>query len=196
VTFRLRPGDGQGPEAYLARHPYFQEMPRFLVHETAVHWIDTFRSLLGEPTAVYADLRRVNPVIAGEDAGYILFDHPGGARALFDGNRSLDHAADNHRRTMGEALVEGTEGTIELRRDGSLWLRQFNAMAPDCLLPPDTWEGFGGDYVHALQAHVVSGLLDGTAIENCARDYLRVIDIEEAIYASAEAGRKTPLEPV
>ena len=31
VAFRLRPGDGQGPRAYLDRQPYFQAMPRFLV---------------------------------------------------------------------------------------------------------------------------------------------------------------------
>ncbi|MEO1294188.1 MAG: Gfo/Idh/MocA family oxidoreductase, partial [Pseudomonadota bacterium] len=108
VAFSLRPGDGQGPDAYLARQPYFQRMPRFLVHETAVHWIDTFRYLMGEAETVYADLRRLNPAIAGEDAGHVIFDHDSGVRALFDGNRLLDHAADNTRRTMGEALVEGT----------------------------------------------------------------------------------------
>ena len=69
ATFRLRPGDGQGPSAYLDRQPYFQQMPRFLVRETAVHWVDTFRFLLGNPLSVYADLRRLNPAIAGEDAG-------------------------------------------------------------------------------------------------------------------------------
>ena len=69
VTFRLRPGDGQGPEAYLERQPYFQTMERFLVHETAIHLIDTFRYLFGDVSHVYADLRRLNPVIAGEDAG-------------------------------------------------------------------------------------------------------------------------------
>jgi len=37
VAFRLRPGDGQGPRAYLDRQPYFQQMPRFLVTETAIH---------------------------------------------------------------------------------------------------------------------------------------------------------------
>jgi predicted dehydrogenase len=31
LTFRLRPGDGQGPRAYLDRQPYFQEMPHFLI---------------------------------------------------------------------------------------------------------------------------------------------------------------------
>ena len=48
VAFRLRPGDGQGPRAYLDRQPYFQTMPRLLVVETAIHWIDTFRFLMGE----------------------------------------------------------------------------------------------------------------------------------------------------
>lgn len=190
VTFRLRPGDGQGPDAYLDRQPYFQRMEHFLVHETAVHWIDTFRYLLGDPYSVYADLRQVNPVIAGEDAGCILFDHPGGVRALFDGNRLLDHAADNLRRTMGEALIEGTKGTLRLLGDGSLRLRRFGAREETELLPPDTWDGFGGDCVHALQRHVVCGVLDGAPLENTAPDYLTVIQVEEAIYASAQEGRK------
>lgn len=192
-TFRLRPGDGQGADAYLARQPYFREMPRFLVHETAVHWVDTFRYLLGEPEAVYADLRRVNPVIKGEDAGYILFDHPGGVRALFDGNRNLDHSADNHRRTMGEAWAEGSEGTLTLRGDGSIWHRKFGTQAETCLLAADTWEGFGGNCVHHLQSHVISGLLLQTPVENDAASYLKVIEVEEAIYRSAEAGRKVKL---
>lgn len=193
VTFRLRPGDGQGPEAYLDRQPYFQQMERFLIHETAVHWVDTFRYLLGNPETVYADLRQVNPVIKGEDAGYVIFDHGAGVRALFDGNRTLDHAADNRRRTMGEALVEGDQGAIELRGDGSLWLRPFGANEQRCILEPDQWDGFGGDCVHALQSHVISGLIDGTPLENEAADYLRVIDIEAAIYQSAETGQKIRL---
>lgn len=194
VTFRLRPGDGQGPDAYLDRQPYFQEMDKFLMHETAVHWVDTFRFLLGDPTAVYADLRKVNPVIAGEDAGYVLFDHPDGVRALFDGNRNLDHSADNHRRTMGEALIEGTEGTLAIYGDGRVTLRAFGDMSETEILAADTWHGFGGDCVHALQSHAVSGFLGKTPLENIAADYLRVIEIEQAIYESAETGRKISLE--
>lgn len=190
VTFRLRPGDGQGPRAYLDRQPYFQKMPRFLVHETAVHWIDTFRFLLGPPSAVYADLRRVNPAIAGEDAGYILFDFASGARALFDGNRLLDHMAQNTRCTMGEALAEGTAGTLTLTGDGALTLRRFGTTDKTQVLAPDTSGTFGGDCVLALQSHVVTCLRTGVMPENTARAYLPVIAIEEAIYASAaEAGK-------
>jgi predicted dehydrogenase len=191
ATFRLRPGDGQGPRAYLDRQPYFQTMPQLLIHETGVHWIDTFRYLFGDPLAVYADLRRINPAIVGEDAGFVLFDHPGGVRTLFDGNRLLDHAADNQRRTMGEALIEGTGGTLTLYGDGSVTLRGFGQQEAHEILPPDMWEGFGGDCVHALQAHVVSGLVHGTEIANAARDYLTVIATRDAIYRSAETGSKT-----
>ncbi|RYH11275.1 Gfo/Idh/MocA family protein [Tropicimonas sp. IMCC6043] len=194
VSFRLRPGDGQGPDAYLDRQPYFRTMERFLVRETGIHWVDTFRYLLGDPLSVYADLRQVNPAIAGEDAGYVLFEHPGAVRALFDGNRCLDHDAKDLRRTMGEALVEGTDGTISLTGDGAVTLRRFGGSEMVELLPPDRTEGFGGDCVHALQSHVVSGLLDGTALENPAQDYLTVMRIEQAIYESARTGRKIALE--
>lgn len=194
ATFRLRPGDGQGPRAYLDRQPYFQTMPCFLIHETAVHFIDTFRYLFGQITHVYADLRRLNPAIMGEDAGLVLFDHATGARAVFDGNRHLDHAADNLRRTMGEALIEGTKGTLTLFGDGSVKRRAFGAHETVTVLPADTWNGFGGDCVHALQSHVIRAMQSGTPLENDASDYLNVLAVRDAIYASDRAGRKLALD--
>ncbi len=193
ATFRLRPGDGQGPEAYLDRQPYFQTMERFLVHETAVHWIDTFRFLFGNPSAVYADLRKVNPVIAGEDAGVILFDHANGVRTLFDGNRSLDHAAENTRCTMGEAEFEGTEGVLSLRGDGSVDLRAFGDRRGQLVLGPDTSGTFGGNCAGHLQAHVIGALRGENDFENRAEDYLTVMQIEAAIYASNASGCKVDL---
>ena len=194
IAFRLRPGDGQGAAAYLDRQPYFQKMPRFLIHETGVHWIDTFRFLLGEPDSVYADLRRLNPAIAGEDAGYFLFGYADGARALFDGNRLLDHPAEDRRRTMGECSVEGTEGEIRLHGDGSLHFRARGAIDWKSLADPPPARGFGGDCVAALQQHVVAALLDGTPLENPAQSYLQNMRIEAAIYESAESGRRVDLE--
>lgn len=188
LTFRLRPGDGQGDDAYLDRQPYFQQMPKFLVHETAVHWVDTFRYLLGEPEKVFADLRRMNPAIAGEDAGHILFAYENGVRALFDGNRLLDHSAENTRCTMGEALVEGTKGTIGLHGDGSVHVRSFGSQSSRQLLAPTLHQGFGGDCVYHLQDHVVRGLRGEVPLENLAQDYLPVIQTEDAIYSSTQKG--------
>ena len=193
ASFRLRPGDGQGREAYLDRQPYFQQMPRFLVHETAIHFVDTFRFLLGEVSAVYADLRRLNPVIAGEDAGLILFDHTNGSRSVFDGNRLSDHRAANRRLTMGEMIVEGERGVLRLDGEGGLWRRAHGSN--DEMPVPFAWQnhGFGGDCVRALNQGAVDFFLGRGPSENLARDYLPNLVIEEAIYRSAESGHKQVL---
>jgi predicted dehydrogenase len=187
IAFRLRPGDGQGPDAYLARQPYFQQMERFLVHETAIHFIDTYRCILGEIEAVLAWLRRLNPAIAGEDAGYILFRFANGAAGLFDGNRLNDHVSDNPRRTMGEMWLEGSEGILRLDGSGCLWLKPHHGDERRHAYGFDD-QGFGGDCVYRLQQHVIEHLLDGGAIENDAASYLRNVEIEEAVYRSAEQG--------
>lgn len=194
VTFRLRTGDGQGNDAYLDRQPYFQTMPRLLIHETGVHWIDTFRFLLGDPISVYADLRKLNPVIAGEDAGFVLFDFGSGKRALFDGNRHLDHVAENHRMTLGECLVEGSQGSLQLFGDGRVHHRKFGELDETVLLPAKQWKGFAGDCVFNLQQHVVRAMLDGTPLENQAADYLAILEIEEAIYRSAAEHRRIDIK--
>ncbi|MEM7291474.1 MAG: Gfo/Idh/MocA family oxidoreductase, partial [Pseudomonadota bacterium] len=192
-TFRLRTGDGQGPDAYLDRQPYFQKMEHFLIRETGVHWIDTFRYLFGKPVSVYADLRKLNPVIAGEDAGYFLMEFGENRRALFDGNRLIDHDAENCRTTLGEALLEGTKGSVTLKGSGELSFRRFGKQIEDVLLPVREWPGFAGDCVHALQEHVIDSIRNQTTPENTAADYLAVLEIEAALYRSAETGRKIGL---
>ena len=193
IAFRLRPGDGQGPDAYLARQPYFQKMPRFLIHETAVHFVDTFRYLLGEIVAVTARLRRINPAIAGEDAGYVIFEFASGAGGIFDGNRLNDHVAGNTRLTMGEMHLEGSDGVLRLDGQGRLWFKPHGD--PEAEHSYD-WAniGFGGDCVHRLNRHVVDHLTQGTALENTGADYLRVMEIAEAIYRSHETERRVVLD--
>ncbi|MEM7300632.1 MAG: Gfo/Idh/MocA family oxidoreductase [Pseudomonadota bacterium] len=190
--FALRPGDGQGDDAYLARQPSFQKMERFLVQETAVHLIDVFRFLFGDIRSVYADLRQLNPVIAGEDAGFLLFDHENGARSQFDGNRLADHASDNPRRTMGEMEIIGEKGTLLLTGDGCLRFRRFQETnfrdVPTRHKIDDT--SFGGGCVANLIDHVVDCTRGNLRPENTAREYLDVIRLVEVCYRSSETGTK------
>ena len=183
VFFRLRPGDGQGPDAYLSRQPYFQKMERFLVHETAIHLIDVFRYLLGEMTAVLARLKRSNPAIAGEDAGIIAFDFATGATGLFDGNRLVDHPSDDARMTMGIMFLEGTGGTLRLDGYGRLFLKAHGGEEREHAY---AWtnRGYGGDCVLRQTEHIVAHLLDGAPVFNTGRAYLRNFEIEEAVYRS------------
>jgi predicted dehydrogenase len=193
IGFRLRTGDGRGPDAYRDRPPFFRTMPRFLVRETGVHLIDTFRFLFGEITAVYASLARLNPAIAGEDAALLVFDFAGGRRGVFDGNRLVDHAAPNPRLTLGEMLVEGSGGVLRLDGHGRIHARPLGTA--DETEVPYAWEAraTGGDSVFALQRHVVEHILRGAPLENPARDYLANLRIEAAAYDSAARGVRVAL---
>ncbi len=190
VAFRLRPGDGQGPRAYLDRQPYFQKMPRLLVHETAIHWIDTFRFLMGEVTAVFSALKKRNPVIAGEDSGYILFDFESGATGLFDGNRLNDHAAANPRRTMGEMWLEGERGVLRLDGEARLWWKPHQKTEAEHRYDRGPDDAFGGGCAAALQSHVVNHFLRKSPLENTGKAYLANLRIVEAVYRSNAEGRR------
>lgn len=184
VQFNLRPGDGQGPKAYLDRQPYFQTMEKLLIHETAIHLVDTFRYLFGQVDGVYADLRRCNPVIAGEDSGLVVFNMENNVQAVFDGNRLLDHRAKNKRTTMGEMTIEGAKGSLRLDGDANIYLRAFNENTET--LQPYEWhnENFGGDCVFNLIQHIVKHYNQGGPLENQGFEYLTNIHIENAIYQS------------
>jgi predicted dehydrogenase len=193
ATFRLRPGDGQGEDAYLARQPYFRNMPRFVIHETGVHYVDVFRYLFGEVDSVFAQLRQINPVISGEDAALVLLQMSGGVTAVLDANRNADHPASNRRRTLGEMQIEGERGVLRLTGDGQLLLRRHgdNAETPLDYVWQD--EDFGGDCVYLTQRAAVAALLGRAPAVNTARDYLVNLRIEEAIYASNTEGRRLAL---
>ena len=193
ASFRLRPGDGQGPRAYLDRQPYFQTMERFLIHETGIHFIDTFRFLFGEYVSAYADLRRLNPAIVGEDAGIMLLQHAGGVRSLFDGNRLADHIAENRRLTMGELWIDGARGTLRLDGEGNLFHRAFGTNDEHRHAFDWSSQGFGGDCVYALQKHVISHLRDGGRLENSGRAYLANLEVEDAVYRSSAGDRRISL---
>ncbi|WP_291860388.1 Gfo/Idh/MocA family oxidoreductase [Bradyrhizobium sp.] len=193
ATFRLRPGDGQGPSAYLDRQPYFREMPRFLIHETAIHLIDVFRCLFGEVGSVFAALRRLNPEIAGEDAGVVILEMAGGVQAVFDGNRLADHRASNRRLTLGELTIEGSGGVLMLDGDARLTLRAHGSNEERQLQFAWSDHDFGGDCVYRFQRHAVDVLLNRTSAQTLAADYLENLRIEEAIYESHRSGRKIEL---
>lgn len=183
ISFRLRPGDGQGESAYLDRQPYFRTMPQLLVRETAVHFIDSFRYLCGEVTAVTARLRRLNPVIAGEDAALIVFEFDSGCSGLFDGNRLNDHVAADPRRTMGEMWLEGEHGVMRLDGDARLWWKPHQRAETEHRYDGGGRGAFGGA-VTALQAHVLAHLREGSPLENAGPQYLANLQVQAAIYRS------------
>jgi predicted dehydrogenase len=186
LTFFSRPGDGWGPEAYLSRQPYFREMPRLLLFETGIHFIDTFRYLAGEVRRVFCHTRRLNPVIAGEDCGLLLLEFDSAAVGVWDGNRWNESTAVDPRYTFGRFVVEGNGGAIRLDDEGTLWVKPLGQSEVRHAYSPSR-QGFGGDCVFATQRHIMDGLHSGAPCETEGRAYLKNLDVLEAAYRSAQS---------
>ncbi len=188
LYFRMRTGDGWPEDAYLDRQPFFRDYPRLLVYETAVHFIDTFRYLLGEVAEVYARLRRLNPAIRGEDEGQIVLAFSGGATAILDANRYNEAEVANPRYTFGELRVDCTGGHLAMEADSSMRVKPLGE--PVRPVPYEREDlNFAGDCVYALQRHFVDRWLDGHEFESCGEDYLRTLAVVDAVYESAATGR-------
>jgi len=192
LAFRMRMGDGWGQDAYLARQPYFRDYPRLLVYETGVHFIDTFRYLAGRVERVYARLRRLNPVIAGEDCGILVFDFSSGAVGLLDANRYNEPNFPNPRYTFGEFLVEGNRGALRLYGDGRITVQPLGEEEREYEYPHED-RNFGGDCCYTTQRHFVDRMLDRSPFETSGEEYLQTLAVQEAVYESAATG--VPVAP-
>jgi kynurenine formamidase/predicted dehydrogenase len=191
ISMRTRLGDGWGKEAYLSRQPYFRTMPRLLIQETGVHFVDTFRYLAGEIIECQATLRRLNELIAGEDAGLLRFRFASGATAIWDANRYNEPLSNDPRYTFGELLVEGDGGSLWLDHEGTITVKPIGepAVKHEYL---HSHIGFGGDCVRATQQHFLD-VLNGACCETSGREYLKSLTVVEALYESAARNRPISL---
>jgi len=140
--------------------------------------------------AVSARLRRLNPVIAGEDAGVLIFEYDDARTGLFDGNRLNEHPATNLRRTMGEMWLEGERGVMRLDGEARLWWQPHGGNEARHAYDDGADRGAFGGASTALQAHVLAHLRDGAPLENAARDYLVNLHVQAAAYHSHASGRR------
>ena len=185
LNFRMRMGDGWQKDAYLDRQPYFRTMPKLLVYETGIHFIDTFRYLAGEVRSVYAILRKLNKDIVGEDCCLVNFEFENGAVGLLDGNRYSESNYADPRYTFGEFLVEGSGGSIRLYLDGKLTVQPLGQKEKKHVYP-HRQINFAGDCVYATQTHFVDKLMKGEPFETAGEDYLRSLAVQEAVYKSSQ----------
>lgn len=185
VSFRCRTGDGWQRDAYLDRQPYFREMPRLLIFETGVHFVDTFRFLAGEIDGVYASLRKLNPDIVGEDSAVVMFEFNSGATGIWDGNRFNEPNSPDARLTFGEALIEGNGGALRLFGSGRLTLQPLGQEETEVDYSFEK-RGFAGDCVLATQQHFIDCLRTTRPFETSGVEYLKSLLVVDAIYRSAE----------
>ena len=187
VHFLMRMGDGWGENAYLDRQPFFRDYPRLLIYETGVHFIDTFRYLLGEVKEVYAQLRRLNAVIHGEETGQVFFRFARGATAIWDANRYNEVESPSPRYTFGQMRIDAIGGHLTLDTEANLRVKPlgqpgFNAEYSHRNI------NFAGDCVYTLQRHFVDSMRTGAEFEGNGEDYLKTLAVVDAVYESARRG--------
>jgi D-apiose dehydrogenase len=188
IHMRTRMGDGWGDDAYLSRQPYFREMPRLLMHETGIHFVDTFRYLAGEVVGCSGSLRRLNEVIVGEDTGTFTLRFASGSVGVWDANRYNESLSDNPRYTFGELLVEANGGSLWMDTHGKITVKPLGQPSYEHSYQPST-VGFAGDCVYACQSHFIDVLDGKVSCETSPTEYLKSLQVIEAIYHSARSNR-------
>jgi predicted dehydrogenase len=160
-------------------------MPRLLVHETLVHFLDTMRFLGGEFEQLYCRIGRINPVIEGEDQALILARTTEGIDGLIDANRI--GGAGPPELAFGTMLLEGDRGVLRMDPEGNLFLTRHGELErPHLYEKPQT--GYKGDSVLATQRHIIECLAAGVLAESEGKSYLKTVEAVEACYSSAAIG--------
>jgi predicted dehydrogenase len=185
ISVLCRMGDGWGENAYIPRQPYFREYPRLFIYETGVHFIDTFRYIGGEIKRVTAWLRRLNPVIKGEDCVHVALEFASGALGVMDANRynEPDCPLPDARYTFGKFLFEGNEGSIRLYLNGRITLQRLGEGEKEVQYVHSHVD-FAGDCCFTTQRHFVERIIDGREFETNGTDYLKTLAVQEAVYES------------
>lgn len=178
--FHHRRRDGLG-EAPYPNQPYFKDMPRLLILETLVHYLDTARFLFGDIAEIYCRTARINSAISGEDLAVMLLRHASGLAGVIDGHRFAE--PDQEGPAMSDARIEGLDGVISIRNTGEVLLGQHSVFDPAGI------PGYKGDSCRATQQHFVDCLTTGELFETHAAEYLKTVAAVEAAYRSAAENR-------
>ena len=125
---------------------------------------------------MFARLKRFNPVIAGEDAGVIVFDFASGATGIFDGNRLVDHPSEDARMTMGIMYPGRHRRHAAPRRLRPALPQAARGRGTRAQLRLGRMRATAGDCVFRQIEHIVAHLLDGAPVVNTGRDYLSNFD--------------------
>ncbi len=175
-----------------SNQPYLKTEQRLAIQDLGIHVLDVARYFLGEVTRLHCRTQRVNPEVAGEDCVTVILDHENGAVSLVDFSFYTKLDPDPFPQT--QVRIEGTEGTVELRRgyelkvSGRGWQRNEN-VEPE--VPPfgaKPWHNIQESVVN-IQRHWVDCLVNRTEPATSGADNLRTLDLVFKAYESAETGR-------
>jgi predicted dehydrogenase len=169
-------------------------VPRLEIYFHSIHYVDTIRSILGEPASVFGtQWRRPGQKPVGETRTAAILVYPGDVRATILSNHE-NVAADNEARWR----IDGSEGSIR----GTIGLlynyphgRTSTVEVFSRVLPTDGWLHYPvtGRWIPDAFLGPVGSLLraiaQGGEPETSARDNLATLRVVEALYQSGDTGQ-------
>ncbi|GAA1208266.1 Gfo/Idh/MocA family oxidoreductase [Rhodoglobus aureus] len=169
-----------------------QAMERLEIMVHSIHYHDTVRWFLGEPSSVYVDGGRVpGQYPIGETRTISSYRFPGGASALVVANHMSPGADDT-----AEFRIEGTAGAIR----GTLGLMyDYPSGRPDTLEVTSTVAGTDGWvpypvtqrwFPHAFigtMGSVLEGIATGAMPRTVVSDNVKTVELVAALYRSMES---------
>jgi predicted dehydrogenase len=175
-------------------------VPRLEILFHSIHYLDTIRSILGDPAAVFGtQWRRPGQRPVGETRTVSVLLYPGDVRGVVQANHE-NIAGDNEARFRIDGSEGSIRGTIGLLYDyprGRVdTLELFSRVLPtDGWLPypvtrrwiPDAFLGPVGSLLRAIA--------EGGEAETSARDNLQTLRVAEALYRSGETRAVVPVDP-
>jgi predicted dehydrogenase len=173
---------------FASAQAYLAEMPKLILYEMGVHYLDTLRFLFGEPEKVLARLHHISPLMQGEDVQIILLFYPE-MTALIDSSWASvpvpgwDIPLDGREALIARLEIDGPVGTIFLSSDGALHL--YRDGDHQCWNFPDTVEA---ESRAAAQDHFITCLNSGAEFETSGRETLKTMALVWSCYQSAGEG--------
>lgn len=165
---------------------YMATMPRLIVYEMGVHFLDTFRFLFGEPNTIFARLHHVSPHIEGEEVQVLTVNYDEMTALIVTSWASVPTPGDRPKQSGPRAPrleIDGTAGTLALKADNSLHL-YTDTGHQQWQFPEDT---VPKSHV-AAQRHFIVCLEDGAEFETSGLETLQTMALVYASYQSAESG--------
>lgn len=177
--------------------PFLKELERFILMDIGTHILDTARFLFGDAAHLYAQTRRVNPGIAGEDMATVLYTTSDGVAVTCE--MSYASRTEIERFPETYVYVEGDQGFLELGPD--FWIRRTmkaGTFSKRHAPPHYAWADPAYDCIHAAIVACNRNLLEalrGTATaETTAEDNLKTLAMVFASYESARSSEVVRLE--
>ncbi len=176
----------------VAGQPYLAKVERFIILDLGIHVLDVARFLLGDVRDIYARTQKTMPGAKGEAQATLSLGHISGAVSAVTCTYTNRIDPDPFPQTLIE--VEGTAGTLQLKRDYRLELHRHGKVevcevAPDVPAWADPQWALVQESVLNTQAHFIDCLRSGNAFQTSGRDNLQTFALVEAAYASAASGQ-------